>query len=345
VAAPNRSEQRQNLNVPTTMTLLAEVARQGCDPKEEGKEEGKLPAFWKLFGGTVLSIAAMVVVTAYQSLSSNAAEVRSEAAALNNEVRKEMGRLSEAQGELVKKDECDSRFKSMWRDLAELQEDKKDLVRLKEQCEKLARMRDQGEEGRRQLARDLQTLREERIRQKERQALREELAALRERLAGLEGKKPAKTAAPAAGKVGAARKAAETAGEAARSEVRECIPPVTCEFVKSKLGAMVRSVRLEKGADGRSVMHVDAAPGAEQAILHKVMSIPEITESELRLQIHLTDAPVAGKVGQMRKAVDAALAAVAEVIQARSQEWIRGYFGDSSPTPGITYDRVHGGIQ
>jgi hypothetical protein len=188
------------------------MLRQGSECGDKGgKDEGKLPAFWKLFGGTVLSIAAMVVVTAHQSLSSSIADVRSETSALNNEMRKEIGRLAESQGELVKKEECDSRFKSVWRDVAELREDKKELIRLKQQCDELTKMREKSEEGRRQLAQDLRSLREEQVRRRERQALAMELAALRERLAGLEGKKVTQAAEAPASKVGRLRKALDAA--------------------------------------------------------------------------------------------------------------------------------------
>lgn len=183
----NRSE-RQNQIVPP-LPILAEVLRQSSAPKEDGKDEGnKLPTFWKLFGGTVLSIAAMVTLSAYQALSSNAAEVRSEVAALNNEMRKEFGHLAEGQAELVKKDECESRFKSVWRELAELKEDRKELIALKELVAALSKMQKESETERRRLAQELQSLKEKRIQQEERRALATELSALRERLAGLEGK-------------------------------------------------------------------------------------------------------------------------------------------------------------
>jgi chromosome segregation ATPase len=185
--AQNRSE-RQNQTTPS-LPILAEVLRQSAGPKDEdGKEDGKLPTFWKVFGSTVLSISAMVVVTAYQSLSSSAAEVRGDVPALNNEMRKELGRLAESQGELVKKDECDSRLKSVWGDLAELKGDQKDIVALKERCAALVKMQQQSEQERRKLADELQALREQHVQQKERRALAAEVAALRERLAGLEGK-------------------------------------------------------------------------------------------------------------------------------------------------------------
>jgi hypothetical protein len=213
--AQNRSE-RQNQTAPS-LPVLTEMLRLSTEPKEEdGKGDGKLPTFWKVFGSTVLSISAMVVVTAYQSLSSDAAEVRGEVTALNNEMRKEFGRLSEAQGELVKQDEFDTKMKCTWTEVNDLQEDKKELVALKEHCAALAKMQKESQEGRRQLAQELQSLREKRIQQEERRALTAEVSALRERLAGLEGKQsaqPMATPASAApgGKVGRAKNAIETA--------------------------------------------------------------------------------------------------------------------------------------
>ena len=62
--------------------------------------------------------------------------------AVLNEMRKEFGRLAESQGELVKKDECDSRLRSVWRDLGELKDDQKDVQALKERCAALVGARD-----------------------------------------------------------------------------------------------------------------------------------------------------------------------------------------------------------
>jgi DNA repair exonuclease SbcCD ATPase subunit len=188
--AQDRSE-RESQNAPG-LPVVAEVLRQSAEPKddctEDGKDESKLPTFWKVFGSTVLSISAMVVVTAYQSLSSNAAEVRADVAALSNEMHKELARLAESKGELVKKDECDSRLKSVWSDVRELQEDQKELQTLRERCAALVKLQQQSEQERRRLADEVQALREQQAMQQQRRALAAEVSALRERLAGLEGR-------------------------------------------------------------------------------------------------------------------------------------------------------------
>jgi chromosome segregation ATPase len=175
--------------------MLRNAAEQGKEVggKGDDKEESKIPVFWKVFGSTLLSISAMVAVTAYQSLSSNLAEIRNEMASLNGEMRKEYTRLAEQQSELVKKDEAGSRIQTVWRNVNELKEDKKELVALKERCAALSEMHRAGEEERRKLAGELQSLREQRIQQEERRALTVELSVLRERLAGLEGKQGAAT--------------------------------------------------------------------------------------------------------------------------------------------------------
>jgi DNA repair ATPase RecN len=185
VVAQNRSE-RQQINSP----LLAEMLRLSSDPrqdKDEDKEESKMPLFWRVFGSTVLSIAAMVVVTAYQAFASNLAEVRNDIGQLNKEMRKDLDRLGEAQAELVKVEECDSRMQSVWQSLKELKEDRNELSSLRERCNALVERCKASEDDRRKLGVQMQELREQRIQAAERRTLAEELAALRERLAGLEG--------------------------------------------------------------------------------------------------------------------------------------------------------------
>jgi chromosome segregation ATPase len=177
-------------NLPST-PMLTEMLRQGSEsgkPENGDKDESKLPMFWRVFGGTVLSIAAMVLITAYQSLSGGMADTRHEMAAMSNEMHKEVARLAEVQGQLVKKEESATGMQAIWSSLRELQEDRKELTTIKERCDKLMAFHRGGEEQRRVLADQLQGLREQRVQQEERRALAADLAALRERLAGLEGK-------------------------------------------------------------------------------------------------------------------------------------------------------------
>src|SRR5260370_11911155 len=68
--------------------------------------------FWRIFGGTILSIAALVIITAYQSISSSIQELRSE-----------LARVNEARAELIKKDEVAATNSKIWNHFQEMQKD------------------------------------------------------------------------------------------------------------------------------------------------------------------------------------------------------------------------------
>jgi chromosome segregation ATPase len=182
---------RQPLS-PTDPLIAAEMLRQaseGGKPKDEGKDEKAMPLFWRVFGGTVLSIAALVTMTAYQSLTGTIAELRTELNHLNTDLHKELGRAGEAQAELVKKEEADSRLASVWRGIKEMQDERKELNALRERCQGLMDAFKSSEQERQRLAREVQGLRERQAADEERQALVAEVQKLRERLAGLEGQR------------------------------------------------------------------------------------------------------------------------------------------------------------
>jgi chromosome segregation ATPase len=186
----NRSE-RQLLS-PANTLATAEVLRQAAEsskPKDEGKEEKAMPVFWRVFGGTVLSIAALILMTAYQNLTGTIAELRNELGHLNTDLHKELGRANEAQGELVKKEEANSRLSSVWRGIKEMQDERKELDGLRERCQGLMAAFKSSEQERQRLAREVQGLREKQAAEEERRALTSEVQKLRERLAGLEGQR------------------------------------------------------------------------------------------------------------------------------------------------------------
>ena len=78
--------------------------------------------FWRVFGGTILSIVALVGITIYNNLSSSISELRSE-----------LNRVNEARAELVKKDEFNARTQNVWERVQSLQELKVTVTALKEQ--------------------------------------------------------------------------------------------------------------------------------------------------------------------------------------------------------------------
>jgi hypothetical protein len=94
--------------------VLRTSAEAGKAGVKEESEEKRFPLFWRVFGGTLLSIAALVLINVYQGFSNGLHDLRNDMGHLNNDVRKELGRLSETQADLVKKEEFVSRMTSVW---------------------------------------------------------------------------------------------------------------------------------------------------------------------------------------------------------------------------------------
>jgi heme exporter protein D len=177
----NRTEERNAQQITSNPIFVAETLRNSLSGKEEEKgknSEERVSPFWRIFGGTLLSITALVIMTVCQHFNSTLNEQRDQIARFNDEIRKDMmhsnedlrkdlSRLSESYGDLVKKEEMSSRFKSVWDGIKDLQSMNTVVTGLKER----AILRDQQfkEQG-------------------ERQELIKELQQLRERLANLEGK-------------------------------------------------------------------------------------------------------------------------------------------------------------
>ena len=96
------------------LILAAETLRASDAPSlkfhRDEKPEERVSLFWRLFGGTLLSISALIVLNFYQSLANNI-----------HDVRNDVGRLRETTADFVRKDEFNSRQTSMWNSLRDLQ--------------------------------------------------------------------------------------------------------------------------------------------------------------------------------------------------------------------------------
>jgi chromosome segregation ATPase len=172
-------------------------ARPEAEPppaKGQDKDEGRISLFWRVFGGALLSIAAMVGVTVYQQLTSNLSSLRADLVHLNTDLRKDLGRISESYGDLVKKEDCSSRLRSVWDSIKDVQGDRSDLTALEERCAVLTELFKASEAERRQLAREIQQLREQQAGASERQEVVREIRQLRERIALLEGRQASASA-------------------------------------------------------------------------------------------------------------------------------------------------------
>jgi hypothetical protein len=171
-------------------TVLAVNALPKDDPSPAkatvDKSEERVSLFWRIFGGTLLSIVALAVVTLYQQLAGGLSDVRHEI------------------DSRTKKDEFIEHRNKIWERLREMEikEEKVDES-IRESCVRLEQQLKDADEARKDMVRELQWLREttvaalkERSAQVEQQVkmgkddykeLVHELQQLRERLAIVEG--------------------------------------------------------------------------------------------------------------------------------------------------------------
>ena len=192
--AQNRSDRllESDDGLPLQMEMLRRSA-ESFEPQDSDNEERQIPLFWRIFGGTVLSITALVVMTAYQGLSGNIAELNREIEHLETDVHKEMTRLAEYHSDLIRKDECESRFRGVWTSLDEIRENRKGILEAKLGCDRLLAQHRDAVKERSTIQRDLQVVREHRAVAQQRAELRDELARLRERLASIESRRGTST--------------------------------------------------------------------------------------------------------------------------------------------------------
>jgi hypothetical protein len=119
----SQSAQRNQRN-PEAPLAAAETLRLAAAPPSDDKPakgEDRIPLLWRVFGGTVLSILALVGVTVYQQFSSAIADLRSSVV-----------RLNETHADMLRKDEYSTRMTSVWNAVKGLQESQSTVTALKE---------------------------------------------------------------------------------------------------------------------------------------------------------------------------------------------------------------------
>jgi DNA repair exonuclease SbcCD ATPase subunit len=98
---------QKRLNGEREEELACETMRSSAESSGPGQTERRddegMSLFWRVFGGTILSIVALGSITLYNSISTNISELRGE-----------LNREREARAELVKKDEFNSRMSSQY---------------------------------------------------------------------------------------------------------------------------------------------------------------------------------------------------------------------------------------
>ena len=204
----SRNEQRsspQHAAPPIQATeTLRHAAAVDAVAAPRGEERGSI--FWQAVGGTVLSIVALVAITLYQQLTSSINDVRVSLATFNNDLRKDLGQLSQSQGDCIKKDEFNNRLTSVWNSLKDIQTLQTGVTALKERC-LVTEQKDKADADKHeQLAKDVQELEavvavlkertmaheHQQKAEESRKELMRELQQLRERLATLEGRDASK---------------------------------------------------------------------------------------------------------------------------------------------------------
>lgn len=97
------------------------AADSGADKAAPKKDEEHISVFWRVFGGTILSIVALVAITLYNNMSSSITELRAE-----------VSREREARAELVKKDEFNTRVTAQYERMRAIDTVKVELEGMKE---------------------------------------------------------------------------------------------------------------------------------------------------------------------------------------------------------------------
>jgi methyl-accepting chemotaxis protein len=124
VPARNRQDDESFGGSEAQATILrAETLRHAAENRhaKSFKGEEKISLFWRLFGGTLLSIAALVCITIYQQFN----------AALG-EMRTNINRLTESRADLVSLNDFNTRVASLWNNIKDVQSATGTLSALKE---------------------------------------------------------------------------------------------------------------------------------------------------------------------------------------------------------------------
>ncbi len=134
-----------------TLIQAAGMLRNGQEPAPlaSAKGEERISVFWRVFGGTLLSIAALVCITLYQQFTSSISELR------NN-----INALHESRGDLVKMEDFNSRTTALWGAVKEMQTTSAAVSALKERSVLMEQLLKQSEEDGKSLCRELQQVRE-----------------------------------------------------------------------------------------------------------------------------------------------------------------------------------------
>jgi uncharacterized membrane protein YccC len=120
---------RSDLTPTVSQVLRAvdEAAKSAYAPPP-ATDDHKMSVFWRVFGATILSIVALVVITLFNNVTTSLGDLRAEVlkanearAAAVNDLRAEIARGADARADLIRKDEFNSRLTTQWTSVQNLQ--------------------------------------------------------------------------------------------------------------------------------------------------------------------------------------------------------------------------------
>ena len=180
--------QKRNDHPEGEMTVTPETTPPAQANESAMPGEGGMTWLWRISGGMLLLIAALIGVAVHQNLNRQINQLHDQLGELNQELRRDMSRLSENNGAMIKKDDHSTRMRTIWDSIKAMNGDHTDLTRVKERCAVLQEMYKGNEEERRQMSEEVRRLREAQAGDSDKASLTREIRALRERLAQIEGK-------------------------------------------------------------------------------------------------------------------------------------------------------------
>jgi hypothetical protein len=153
-------------------TLLAgETLRKTAEPPAAAppKGEERISLFWRVFGGTLLSIAALVVMTVYQQFAAGMNDLRATVTHLDSdsakktdvtELRGMVVHVNEVNSEMARKEDLNTKVTGLWN---LVKETGNDASGLKTRTTVLEEKLKAAEDDRKDLKKELQDLREKLI--------------------------------------------------------------------------------------------------------------------------------------------------------------------------------------
>jgi hypothetical protein len=140
----------------------------------------------KVAGALLLVAAAAVAVCAYREFNREILGLRANLARLDNDLRKDMARLSQTNLDMLKKEEYATRLRYVWDAFKDLRDDKLTLVALKERTDLLANLYQASVTERKESLAEVRGLRQQGSSSSDQAELKRQIRELRRRISELE---------------------------------------------------------------------------------------------------------------------------------------------------------------